>query len=95
LHDIQGYTKIPITLEPCKEGSALMKTMEKIFQDISMQMLKTKYILDLGHLIKIPLDLKWYLWQKMKLFKNKKVSKPILNNTSTRANGTPLEGDIL
>jgi hypothetical protein len=58
-------------------------------------MLKTTYFLDLGHLIKIAFDLKWYLWQKMKLFKNKKVSKPILKNTSTRANGTPLKGDIL
>jgi hypothetical protein len=38
-----------------------MKTMEEIFQNISMQMLETKYILDLGHLIKIVLDLKWYL----------------------------------
>jgi hypothetical protein len=38
-----------------------------------MQMSKTKYILDLGHLIKIVLDLKWYLWQKMKLLKNTRV----------------------
>jgi hypothetical protein len=31
----------------------------------------------------------------MKLLKNTKVLKPILKNTSTRANGTPLEGDII
>ncbi len=61
LLDMQVQAKTPITLEPCKEGSALMKTMEEIFQNISMQMLETKYILDLGHLIKIVLDLKWYL----------------------------------
>jgi hypothetical protein len=58
-------------------------------------MLETKSIFDLGHLIKIALDLKWYLWQKMKLLKNTRVSKPILKNTSMGVNGTPLAKDII
>jgi len=40
--------------------------VEEIFQDISKQMLETNYTLNLGQLIKITIDLKKYLWQKMK-----------------------------
>jgi hypothetical protein len=60
--------------------SALVKTMEEIFQYINMHMLETKCTLNLGQLLKMALDLKWYLWQKMKLIKNTRVSKPILDN---------------
>lgn len=67
-----------------------MKTMEEIFQDINMHMLETKCILNLGQLLKIAFDLKWYLWQKMKSLKNTKVSKSILENTSIRINGATL-----
>jgi hypothetical protein len=37
-------------------------------------MLKTSYILNLGQLLKIALELKRYLWQKLKLEKNKNLS---------------------
>jgi hypothetical protein len=40
--------------------------IEEIFQDISKQMLETNYTLNLGQLIKITLDLKKYLSQKLK-----------------------------
>ncbi len=43
--------------------------MEQIFQDINKQMLETTYILRLGQLLKITLDLKIYMWQKLKLGK--------------------------
>ncbi len=40
--------------------------MEQIFQDISKQMFKTTYNLKLNQLLKITLDLKKYMWQKLK-----------------------------
>jgi hypothetical protein len=36
------------------------------FLDIGKQMLETSYTLNLGQLIKIALELKRYLWQKLK-----------------------------
>jgi hypothetical protein len=38
-------------------------------------MLKTSYPLNLGQLLKIAHELKWYLWQKLKLKKTLNVSK--------------------
>jgi hypothetical protein len=37
-------------------------TIEEIFLDISKQMLKTRYTLNLGQLLKIAPKLKMYLW---------------------------------
>jgi hypothetical protein len=65
--------------------------MEEIFQDINMHMLETKCTLNLGQLLKIALDLKWYLWQKMKSIKNTRVLELVLDNTSIGINGTTLE----
>ncbi len=41
--------------------------VEEIFLDIGKQMLKTSYTLNLGQLLQIALELKIYLWQKLKL----------------------------
>ncbi len=41
--------------------------VEEIFQDISIQMLETSYTLNLRQLLKMALELKRYLWKKMKL----------------------------
>jgi hypothetical protein len=41
-------------------------TIEKIFFDIGKQMLESSYTLNLGHFLKIALELKRYLWQKLK-----------------------------
>ncbi len=41
-------------------------SMEQIFQDTNKQMLETTYTLRLGQLLKITLDLKKYMWQKLK-----------------------------
>jgi len=50
-------------------------TIEKIFLDIGKQMLETNNILSLGQLLKIILELKRYLWQKLKPKKTYNVSK--------------------
>jgi len=52
--------------------------MEQIFQDINKQMLETTYTLKLGQLLKIALDLKEYMWQKLKLEKPNITIKQIL-----------------
>jgi hypothetical protein len=44
-------------------------SMEQIFQYINKHMLETTYILRLGQLLKITLDLKIYMWQKIKVKK--------------------------
>jgi hypothetical protein len=43
--------------------------VEKSFLDISKQMFETSYTLNLGQLLEIALELKKYLWQKLKLEK--------------------------
>jgi hypothetical protein len=53
-------------------------SMEQIFQDINKQMLETTYTLKLGQLLKIGLDLKEYMWQKLKLEKPNIAIKQIL-----------------
>jgi hypothetical protein len=40
---------------------------EQIIQDISEQMLEATYTLKLYQLLKIALDFKKYMWQKLKL----------------------------
>jgi hypothetical protein len=44
-------------------------TIEESFLNISKQMLKTSYILSLGQLLELTLELKRYFWQKLKLEK--------------------------
>ncbi len=55
-------------------------SMEQIFQDINKQMMETTCTLRLGQILQITLDLKKYMWQKLKLKKpnitNKMISKP-------------------
>jgi hypothetical protein len=53
--------------------------VEEIFLDIGKQMLKTSYILNLGHLLKIAHEQNKYLWQKLKLEKTQNVSKVTIN----------------
>jgi hypothetical protein len=49
--------------------------VEEIFLNISKHMLETSYNLNLGHLFKIALELKIYMWQKLKPKKTKNVSR--------------------
>ncbi len=44
-------------------------SMEQIFQDINKQMMETTYTMRLSQLLKIALDLKKYMWQKLKPIK--------------------------
>jgi hypothetical protein len=44
-------------------------TIEENFIDIGKRMLETSYTLNLGQLLKIALESKRYLWQKLKLEK--------------------------
>jgi hypothetical protein len=50
-------------------------TIENIFFNIGKQMLETRYILNLGQLFKIALELKKCLWMKLKPEKTQNVSK--------------------
>jgi hypothetical protein len=45
------------------------------FLDIGKHMLETSYTLNLGQLFKITLELKRYLWQKLKLEKTQNLSR--------------------
>ncbi len=76
-------------------GNAPIRTIEKIFQDINTLMLKIKYTLDLGKFLKISLNLKRYLEQKMKPIKIIVVSKPILKNTSITINEITMETSLV
>ncbi len=40
--------------------------MEEILRDISTQVLETKYVINLGQLLKIVLDIKWYIFKSVK-----------------------------
>jgi hypothetical protein len=53
-------------------------SIKQIFQDISKHMLETTYTLRLGQLLKITLDFKIYMWQKLKPKKSNIVTKVIL-----------------
>jgi hypothetical protein len=75
-------------------------SMEQIFQDISKQRLEITYTLKLGQLLKITLDLKKHMWQKLKLEKKKKtikqISKPSIATvveTHSELNTTTIEVD--
>ncbi len=59
-----------------------------------MQMLQTKYTLDLGQILKITFDLKWCMWQKMKPIKKIVMTKPILDKTNIVINGTTMETSL-
>ncbi len=56
-------------------SQAKLIIVEDIFLDIGKQMLETSYTLNLGQLLKIALELKRYIWQKLKLNKIQNVSK--------------------
>jgi hypothetical protein len=53
--------------------------VEESFLDISKQMLETSYTLSLGQLLKITLELKKYLWQKLKPKKTQNLSRTTTN----------------
>ncbi len=42
------------------------KILEKILRDIIIQLLETKYVINLGQLLRIVLDIKWYIFQLVK-----------------------------
>jgi hypothetical protein len=74
--------------------------MEQIFQNISKQMLAITYFLRLGQLLKITLDLKICMWQKLKLEKpnisSKMISKPNVAKvvkTHSKVNTATIEVD--
>ncbi len=50
-------------------------TIKKKIQDINKQMLETSYTLNLGQLLKIALEFKMYLWQKLKPKKTQNLNK--------------------
>jgi len=52
--------------------------MEQIFQDINKQMMETTYTLRLRQLLKIALDFKKYMWQKLKPIKLNITTKVII-----------------
>jgi hypothetical protein len=45
----------------------LEKTLEEILRDINIQVLEIKYVINLGQLLKIVLDIKWYNFKSVKL----------------------------
>jgi uncharacterized ubiquitin-like protein YukD len=69
-------------------------SMEKIFQDISKHMLKTTYNLKLNQLLKITLDFKKYMWQKLKLEKPNITTRVISTLNVTTMIKTRFEVDI-
>jgi hypothetical protein len=74
-HNLAGYAKYYYcgSIKNSRGKEFIRKinyNIAKIFLDISKQMLKTSYTLNLGQLLKIALELKRYTWQKLKLKKN-------------------------
>jgi hypothetical protein len=77
LFDIVGVIKLPLILDVPLMVSNCIKSIKEKFKDINRQNLETKYTLNLGLLLKIALNLKRYMWQKMKPMKATIFSKPI------------------
>jgi hypothetical protein len=44
----------------------LDKTLEEILKDINTQVLETKYVINLGQLLKIVPNIKWYIFKPVK-----------------------------
>jgi len=63
-------THQPITSQPLVELSTqlvmLEKTLEQILKDISIQFLETKYVLNLGPLLKIVPNIKRHIFKLVK-----------------------------
>jgi hypothetical protein len=76
-------------------GNASIRTIEEIFQNVNTLMLKLKYTLRFHANLKISLNLKCYLEQKMKLVKSIVVSKLILKSTSTTTNQITMETNLV
>jgi hypothetical protein len=68
--------------------------MEQIFHDINKQMMEITYTLKLSQLLKITLDLKKYMWQKLKLEKPNITTKFISETNVTIVVETHSEVDI-
>ncbi len=56
-----------------------LNMIEEIFLDIGKQMLETSYTLNLGQLFKIALEVKRYMWQKLKQEKIQNVNRATTN----------------
>jgi len=44
------------------------KILEEILKDINTQVLETKYVINFGQLLKIVLNIKWYIFKPVKPF---------------------------
>ncbi len=66
-----GFLETKVSIEPIVPQNLYdipnnkVMFMGHIFQDINKPMLETTYTLRLGQLLKITLDLKKYMWQKL------------------------------
>jgi hypothetical protein len=58
------YHFLPI--QPTIPIPYIVQSIKQILQNINQQVIDTKYIKNLGQLIKITLKLRWYLTQKIK-----------------------------
>ncbi len=71
------YTKLIVSQSLSDNPFNKIMSMEQIFQSINKQMLETTYTLKLSQLLKIALDFKKYMWQKLKPnIATKQISKP-------------------
>jgi hypothetical protein len=77
LSDIVGVIKLLIILDVPLVVFNYIKSINFLKKDINRQNLETKYTLNLGLLFKITLNLKRYMWQKMKPMKATILNKPI------------------
>ncbi len=71
-------TTLSVELQNLQESivsQSKLISIEEIFQDINRRMLETSYTVNLGQKLKMALELKRYLWQKMKLDKPHIVAK--------------------
>ncbi len=73
----------------------IVMSMEHIFKYINKQMMETTYTMKLGQLLKITLDLKKYMWQKLKPKKLNITSKVISEPNVTIAVETHYQIDTV
>ncbi len=77
-------TTLSVELQNLQESivsQSKLISIEEIFQDINRRMLETSYTVNLGQKLKMALELKRYLWQKMKLDKPHIVAKLVTQKT--------------
>jgi hypothetical protein len=69
----------PVETQEVMSSQGKLIIIKEIFLDKCKQMLKTSYTLNLRQLFKIALELKRYLWQKLKPEKIQNVSKATID----------------